>query len=98
MRVLQVTTHINIGGIANYILTLSGSLKAKGVDVIVASSGGNLLIPQGTRVLGKYDSMISYGQKRVQVSWSRLIFLAQGSDESALLTAGDMCLFQRFAT
>ena len=42
MRVLQVTTHINIGGRANYILTLSGSLKSKGVDVVVASSGGNL--------------------------------------------------------
>ena len=42
MRVLQVTTHVNIGGIANYILTLSGSLRSKGADVIVASSGGNL--------------------------------------------------------
>ncbi len=42
MKVLQITTHINIGGIANYILTLSGSLRAKGVDVFVASSGGNL--------------------------------------------------------
>ena len=42
MRVLQVTTHINIGGIANYILTLSEALAAKGVGVVVASSGGNL--------------------------------------------------------
>jgi type IV secretion system protein TrbI len=36
-------------------------------------SGDYLLIPQGTRVLGKYDSMVSYGQKRVQVSWMRMI-------------------------
>ena len=36
-------------------------------------SGNYLLIPQGTRVLGRYDSMVSYGQKRVQVSWSRMI-------------------------
>ncbi len=42
MKILQVTTHINIGGIANYILNLSESLKAKGYDVIIASSGGNL--------------------------------------------------------
>jgi glycosyltransferase involved in cell wall biosynthesis len=42
VKVLQVTTHINIGGIANYILNLSGGLKASGADVIVASSGGNL--------------------------------------------------------
>lgn len=42
MRVLQVTTHLNIGGISNYIVSLSRALKDKGVDTIVASSGGNL--------------------------------------------------------
>ncbi|MFA5144204.1 MAG: glycosyltransferase family 4 protein [Candidatus Omnitrophota bacterium] len=42
MKVLQVTTHINIGGIANYILNLSEALKVRGADVIVASSGGTL--------------------------------------------------------
>ncbi|MDO8525812.1 MAG: glycosyltransferase, partial [Candidatus Omnitrophota bacterium] len=42
MKVLQVTTHVNIGGIANYILNLSGALKAGGIDVVVASGGGNL--------------------------------------------------------
>ncbi len=42
MKVLQITTHINIGGIANYVLNLSGSLKAGGIDVVVASGGGNL--------------------------------------------------------
>jgi len=42
LKVLQVTTHVNIGGIANYILTLSETLSAKRVRVVVASSGGNL--------------------------------------------------------
>lgn len=42
MKVLHVTTHFNIGGISNYILTLSKTLEAKGVSVVVASSGGNL--------------------------------------------------------
>ncbi|MDD5428223.1 MAG: glycosyltransferase family 4 protein [Candidatus Omnitrophica bacterium] len=42
MKILQVTTHINIGGIANYILSLSEALAAKGVGVVVASGGGNL--------------------------------------------------------
>lgn len=42
MKVLHVTTHMNIGGIGNYILSLSYALKEKGIDVIVASSGGNL--------------------------------------------------------
>lgn len=36
-------------------------------------SGEYLLVPQGTRVLGLYDSMVSYGQKRVQVVWVRMI-------------------------
>lgn len=42
MRVLQVTTHFNIGGISNYILTLSKALESKGVKTIVASAGGDL--------------------------------------------------------
>ncbi|HHE08196.1 MAG TPA: TrbI/VirB10 family protein [Chlorobaculum parvum] len=36
-------------------------------------TGEYLLVPQGTRVLGLYDSMVSYGQKRVQVVWVRMI-------------------------
>lgn len=42
MNVLHVTTHFNMGGISNYILTLSKALDAWGVKVVVASSGGDL--------------------------------------------------------
>lgn len=42
MKVLHVTTHMNIGGIANYIYTLLQALKKNGVVTVVASSGGNL--------------------------------------------------------
>jgi len=42
MKVLQVTTDMNIGGITNYIFELSRALKDKGVDTIVASSGGDI--------------------------------------------------------
>ncbi len=42
MKVLLVTTHLNYGGITNYILTLARSLRKKGVDVLVASSGGEV--------------------------------------------------------
>lgn len=42
MKVLQVTTHINVGGISHYILSLSKAMKAKGVHTTVVSSGGNL--------------------------------------------------------
>lgn len=33
-----------------------------------------LLIPQGTRILGKYDSNVTWGQERLLVVWQRLIF------------------------
>lgn len=36
-------------------------------------SGRYLLIPQGTKLIGEYNSDIQYGQERVQVIWSRLI-------------------------
>lgn len=42
MKVLHVTTHFNVGGISNYILTLSKALKSKGAVVVVASGGGDL--------------------------------------------------------
>ncbi|MBR0916242.1 TrbI/VirB10 family protein [Bradyrhizobium japonicum] len=36
-------------------------------------SGEHLLIPQGTRLVGKYDSVVAFGQKRALVVWARLI-------------------------
>jgi type IV secretion system protein TrbI len=36
-------------------------------------TGRFLLIPQGTRVIGKYDSVVAFGQKRALVIWQRLI-------------------------
>ncbi|CUI37696.1 TrbI/VirB10 family protein [Achromobacter xylosoxidans] len=37
------------------------------------ATGRFLLIPQGSRILGRYNSQVSYGQSRVQVVWSRII-------------------------
>lgn len=36
-------------------------------------SGRTLLIPQGARLIGRYDSAISYGQNRVLIVWQRII-------------------------
>lgn len=38
------------------------------------STGRHVLIPKGTRVIGVYSSEVSFGQRRVQVLWNRLIF------------------------
>ncbi|HMO18727.1 MAG TPA: TrbI/VirB10 family protein [Oligoflexia bacterium] len=43
-------------------------------NVFDTVSGAHLLIPQGTKILGQYDSRIVYGQERVLVVWTRLIF------------------------
>lgn len=37
------------------------------------ATGRFLLIPQGSRILGRYNSQVSYGQSRVQVVWNRII-------------------------
>ena len=38
-----------------------------------SATGKFLLIPQGSRIMGKYNSQVSYGQSRVQVVWNRII-------------------------
>jgi type IV secretion system protein VirB10 len=48
------------------------------------ATGRFLLIPQGTRIVGVYDSRITQGQKRVSVVWNRLIY----PDGSSLNIAG----------
>ncbi len=37
-------------------------------------TGRYLLIPQGARLIGEYDSQIAFGQRRVLLAWNRLIF------------------------
>lgn len=39
-----------------------------------SATGKHLLIPQGSRLFGVYDSRVTYGQQRVLVAWNRLIF------------------------
>jgi type IV secretory pathway VirB10-like protein len=54
---------------------LPGELKALvTASVYDTATGRYLLIPQGSRLVGKYDSRVSYGQDGVQVAWSRIIF------------------------
>lgn len=43
-------------------------------NVFDTVNGKHLLVPQGTKVLGEYDSRIVYGQERLLVVWTRLIF------------------------
>jgi type IV secretion system protein VirB10 len=54
---------------------LPGELKALVTsNVCDTATGLFLLIPQGSRLIGKYDSRIAFGEDGVQVAWSRIIF------------------------
>jgi type IV secretory pathway VirB10-like protein len=54
---------------------LPGDIKALVTSgVFDTATGRYLLIPQGSRLVGKYDSRVAYGQDGVQVVWDRIIF------------------------
>ncbi len=53
---------------------LPGEIVAQVTEnVFDTATGRYLLVPQGSRLIGKYDSLISYGQDRALVVWNRLI-------------------------
>ncbi|WP_085026126.1 IncP-type conjugal transfer protein TrbI [Ensifer aridi] len=43
-------------------------------NVYDSGTGYRLLIPQGAKLFGRYDSKISFGQQRVLVVWTDLVF------------------------
>ncbi|MBR3665387.1 MAG: conjugal transfer protein TrbI [Lachnospiraceae bacterium] len=43
-------------------------------NVYDTATGKYRLIPQGTRLIGTYNSGVQYGQKRVFMAWQRLVF------------------------
>lgn len=53
-------------------------------NVYDSATGAWLLIPQGARLLGVYDSQITQGQKRVGIVWNRIVY----PDGSSLNIAG----------
>jgi type IV secretory pathway VirB10-like protein len=43
-------------------------------NVYDSATGKHLLVPQGTTIVGIYDSVVSFGQRRLLVAWQRLIY------------------------
>lgn len=43
-------------------------------NVYDSATGRHLLIPQGSKLFGRYDSKVSFGQNRVLVIWTDVIF------------------------
>ncbi len=54
---------------------LPGQVSARVKEgVYDTATGRNLLIPQGTTIVGVYDSQVAYGQNGLLVVWQRLVY------------------------
>ncbi len=58
---------------------LPGTLRAIISRDIYSESNRNILIPKGSRLIGTYQNNVSKGQKRVLITWDRII-LTNGLD------------------
>jgi len=53
---------------------LPGEITAQVTENVYDSPSGKfLLVPQGARLIGQYDSQIAFGQSRVLLVWNRII-------------------------
>jgi type IV secretion system protein TrbI len=43
-------------------------------NVFDSATGKHILIPQGGRLIGAYQNVSTYGRRRLQIAWQRLIF------------------------
>ncbi|MBZ9683917.1 TrbI/VirB10 family protein [Mesorhizobium sp. CO1-1-2] len=77
--VVQAGTVIPAALITGIRSDLPGQTTAQVTENVYDSPTGTyLLIPQGSRLIGQYDSQIAFGQSRVMLVWTRLI-LPDGS-------------------
>jgi len=72
--VVQAGTVIPAALITGIRSDLPGQITAQVTEAVYDSpSGQYLLIPQGTKLIGQYDSSVAFGQSRVLLVWTRLI-------------------------
>lgn len=46
-----------------------------------SATGRTILVPQGARLIGRYDSVVAFGQRRALLIWQRIVFLDGSSLE-----------------
>lgn len=89
-RILQAGSIIPAALITAIHSDLPGQVTAQVTENVYDSPTGRLLlIPQGARLVGEYDSEITAGQKRVLVAWDRLIFSDGRSISLGRMPGGD---------
>jgi type IV secretion system protein VirB10 len=57
------------------------------------ATGQHLLIPQGSRLIGRYDSRVSFGQARALLVWDRILFPDSTSIQISALPGTDQSGF-----
>lgn len=73
-HVLQAGSIIPAALITGIRSDLPGQVTAQVIEPVYDSVTGRiLLIPQGSRLIGDYNAEVSFGQRRVQLAWDRLI-------------------------
>jgi type IV secretion system protein VirB10 len=76
---------------------LPGTLIAQvSQSVYDTATGRSLLIPQGSRLYGVYDSRVVYGQSRVLIAWNRVIFPDGSSVTLGAMPGADMAGYAGF--
>nr|WP_136616126.1 MULTISPECIES: TrbI/VirB10 family protein [Mesorhizobium] len=74
-NVLQAGAVIAAALITGIRSDLPGQITAQVTENVYDSPTGQIrLIPQGTRLVGQYDNGVGFGQRRVLLVWTRLIF------------------------
>ncbi|MEJ6780962.1 TrbI/VirB10 family protein [Aminobacter sp. Piv2-1] len=72
--IVQAGTIIPAALITGINSDLPGQITAQVTEHIYDSpTGSHLLIPQGARLIGQYDSQVAFGQRRVLLVWSRIV-------------------------
>lgn len=72
--VVQAGTIIPAALITGINSDLPGQITAQVTEHVYDSpTGSHLLIPQGARLIGQYDSQVAFGQRRVLLVWNRIV-------------------------
>lgn len=72
--VVQAGTVIPAALITGIRSDLPGLVTAQVTSHVYDSpTGSHLLIPQGARLIGQYDSQVAFGQRRVLLVWNRIV-------------------------
>ena len=67
-------------------------------NVYDTATGKYLLIPQGTRLVGTYDSgSIGYGQERIMIAWQRLVYPDNKTLDLGSMPGADLGGYSGFA-